>query len=265
MEKGVRLKFCLLQFNVVYGDVDANIKKVSSFLSAIEPKSVDVVLLPELWVGGYALSILEDMAGNFDRVVNFLCDMAVSKRVAFYGSVVFKDKDGFMFNRGIFISKDGKLSAFYDKIHLFGLMEEDKHFKAGNRLVTVDLNGSKWGLAICYDLRFPLMWYALSKMDVCGVLLVAQWPKLRQIHFKSLLKARAIENFYYVVAVNNVGITGDNEFAGGSSVISPWGDVLCSIEGGEGLLVREINLLEVKKARATIPVFKDRRPDVYGG
>ena len=91
----------------------------------------------------------------------------------------------------------------------------------------------------------------------------AQWPKKRIDHWQLLLQARAIENQCYVVAVNRVGDDPNNDFNGHSMVIAPWGELLLSNETGEGIYYANIDLQEVKRVRETIPVFQDRRTNLY--
>jgi predicted amidohydrolase len=120
------------------------------------------------------------------------------------------------------------------------------------------------GLGICYDLRFTEMWrkYALGGARL--FLLPAEWPARRAAHWQTLLRARAIENQVFVAACNRVGESKGETFAGKSAAIDPWGDAV--VEAGaenEVLLTCEIDLAKVDDIRQRIPVFKDRRPELY--
>jgi predicted amidohydrolase len=160
-------------------------------------------------------------------------------------------------------SPQGRMLAEYSKIHLFRLMQEEKYLTAGNQPVCVDLPFGRAGLAICYDLRFPELFrgYALAGADL--VFLPSEWPRPRLSHWQTLVRARAIENQIFMVAVNRVGRDTANEFFGHSLVVDPWGEILT--EGGEGeeLITVEIDPLKVQEARRKIPILQDRRPDVY--
>jgi predicted amidohydrolase len=96
------------------------------------------------------------------------------------------------------------------------------------------------------------------------VLLVAEWPQTRIEHWRILLQARAIENQTCIAAVNKVGESKDAELGGHSAVIDPWGKRLVEGDTTEALLTAEIDFREVEKARRFLPVFDDRRPDLYG-
>ena len=117
---------------------------------------------------------------------------------------------------------------------------------------------------ICYDIRFP-EWVRTQMAQGAKVLfVVAQWPEPRVQQWEILLKARAVENQAFVVAVNRVGTGSDDVFSGHSMVIDPLGNVvLQSKEHEEGIFTADINLEEVDKVRGQIPVFEDRRTDLY--
>jgi predicted amidohydrolase len=143
-------------------------------------------------------------------------------------------------------------------------MNEHQFLTSGE---TLHMRNFSWGLcaqAICYDLRFPEIFrsYALNRARI--ILLPAEWPLKRISHWRTLIRARAIENQVFIAAVNCVGNIGEEIFGGCSAIISPWGDVVC--EGNqtdEALLTSTINLDEVEVIRNKIPVFLDRRPDIY--
>ena len=119
-------------------------------------------------------------------------------------------------------------------------------------------------MTICYDLRFPELFrrYALDHARI--ILVPAEWPHPRREHWRTLLRARAIENQCFIAACNRVGTTGANTFFGASAVIDPWGEAL--MEGGEAamLLTVTVDLGLVDTVRQRIPVFADRRADLYG-
>jgi len=127
-----------------------------------------------------------------------------------------------------------------------------------------DLPWGRTAIAICYDLRFPEIFrhFALDGAEL--VLLPAQWPLPRLEHWRILLRARAIENQFWMVAGNRSGRDpGGVTFAGHSAVINPWGEIV--VEGGEerALLLADLDLEEVKRTRRSFPVLRDRRQDLY--
>jgi predicted amidohydrolase len=127
----------------------------------------------------------------------------------------------------------------------------------------MDLPWGPTGVAICYDLRFPELFRRYAVEGAKMVIIPAEWPIERAEHWTTLLKARAIENQMYIVAVNNVGESGGTTFAGQSMIVDPWGKVV--VAGGEepGLFTAEVDFDRVNAIREKIPVFEDRRPDLY--
>jgi predicted amidohydrolase len=146
----------------------------------------------------------------------------------------------------------------YRKIHPFTFAREHEHYAAGERRVTVAIEGVRFTLFVCYDLRFADEFWATARDTDC-YLVPANWPERRRRHWMSLLAARAIENQAYVAAVNRVG-TGDGlTYSGDSRVVNPWGEVLCAAAAQETLLLAEIDPARVREARTSFPVMQDRR------
>jgi predicted amidohydrolase len=126
--------------------------------------------------------------------------------------------------------------------------------------------GTAWGmvgLAICYDLRFPELFRAYALAGTHTVIIPAEWPNPRMAHWQTLLRARAIENQMFIIACNRVGQSGNTTFFGRSCIIDPWGETI--VEAGEQaiLLTADIDIDVVDTVRKKIPVFADRRPDLY--
>jgi len=258
------MKIAIVQMNVVFANPDRNFFEVEKFVGEGAKAGADVLVLPEMWNVGYALKELEKLADeNGERTKELFRRLAKKFRVNIVGGSVATKKDGKFFNTMYVTNRDGEMVAEYDKAHLFKLMDEHVYISAGGQVNVFTLNGVTCGGVICYDLRFP-EWIRTHVLKGANILFIpAQWPKKRIDHWQQLLQARAIENQCYVVAVNRVGDDPNNEFNGHSMVIGPWGDLLLSNETGEGIYYADIDLQEVKRVRETIPVFQDRRTDLY--
>jgi len=174
-----------------------------------------------------------------------------------------ESQGGQFFNTMALYSPEGRLAASYRKIHLFRLMDEDQYLAAGTAGVMHELPWGCAGLAICYDLRFPELFRRYALEGARLLILPAAWPHPRRMHWRTLLRSRAIENQCFVAACNRVGTTNDVSFFGSAAVIDPWGETL--IEGGEteALLTVRIDLETVEATRNKIPIFADRRPELY--
>ena len=183
--------------------------------------------------------------------------------MAIIGGSVAIEKDGKFYNTTYVYNKSGDLINTYSKVHLFGLMAEDQYMSAGSSESVFELDGVTATSVICYDIVF-LNGCEHDGTRSQGTFVVAQWPEPRVQQWEILLKARAVENQAFVVAVNRVGTGPDDVFSGHSMVIDPLGNVvLQSKEHEEGIFTADINLEEVDKVRGQIPVFEDRRTDLY--
>jgi omega-amidase len=261
------MKIGIIQMDIKLGNPDSNYKKVTTLTEEImqQKERPGVIVLPELWTTGYAFNQIEHIASiEGKESADFLGKLSKHYGVWFVGgSIIASTSRGYV-NRAQVINPNGELIAIYDKIHLFGLMNEDNYFVNGEKIDIFNLNGITSSCVICYDIRFCelIRKIALSKVELLFV--SAEWPHPRLDHWRTLLMARAIENQMYVVACNRVGKSGENIFIGHSMVINPWGKILGElIEEKEGFLIVDIDLSIVEEVRNKIPVFNDRRPEVY--
>lgn len=168
------------------------------------------------------------------------------------------------YNRLVWMQPDGEFQI-YDKRHLFCISDEPKFFTASNERLIVELNGWKICPLICYDLRFPV-WARNVVGDNTNngnpaydiLLYVANWPERRNVAWKTLLPARAIENQAYVIGVNRVGVDEKNvSHSGDSMVIDALGKILYHKEHEEDIFTIELNYEELKKVREQLPFLKD--------
>jgi Predicted amidohydrolase len=183
------------------------------------------------------------------------------------GGVSERDGDA-VYNSQVFIDSQGKIVASYRKTHLFVLAPNDEStcYTPGGKFVSVVADGFRFGLSICYDLRFPEVSRALVLEHDANVLLVSSaWPLPRVEHLRALAVARAIENQSYLVLANRTGVDAGVTCCGMSAIIGPSGVILASASGdGEELLISDISNEAIAAVRGKIPVFAHRRSDLYG-
>lgn len=259
-----QLRISLGQMDVKLGDPAANLRQVQEWTAEAAQRGSALALFPELWSTGGDWEHLQELAAPLGSgVFADMADLAAEFRVALGGSIL-ERHEGKVYNTFALYGPDGALLGVYRKLHLFRLMQEDQWLAAGDSPALVDSPWGRTGLAICYDVRFAelLRLYALEGAEIA--LLPAEWPLVRVEHWRTLIRARAIENQMFVAAVNRVGESQGEVFGGHSAVVDPWGQVL--VEGGTQaeLLTAEIDLEAVPNVREKIPVFADRRADVYG-
>lgn len=261
----MKLVVSLGQMDVKIGDVASNLATVQAMTAEAAGRGSDLVVFPELWSTGYDLQHAADHATTTDKgVFSVVADLAREQGIAIVGSILSCMGGGRYGNTAVFLDQLGNNLGVYSKVHLFRLMDEEKYLTAGDRLTLVDSIWGKVGLAICYDLRFPELFREYALGGASMVVLPAEWPKPRLAHWLTLLKARAIENQMFVIACNRVGKSGDATFFGHSCIIDPWGETIAEAGKRETLLTAEIDLALVKTVRSKIPVFVDRRPELYG-
>lgn len=263
--KNLGLRIALIQMDIAFGNPKKNYLMVEGKVrQAVDTKNPDVIVLPELWTTGYDLEAFDQIADPEGKEsITFLANLAKKYQVYFVaGSIAKKSVAGFT-NTMLIFDQSGNLLKEYSKAHLFRLMNEEKHLVQGNDDGLFQLGDYLCAGLICYDIRFP-EWVRTHMFDQTKVLfVVAQWPEPRIDHWRSILITRAIENQCFVVACNRVGSDPNNVFGGHSIIVGPWGQVIAEAKDQETILSGEIDLSEVDKVRQNIPVFTDRRPDLY--
>lgn len=259
------MKVSLIQMAIYEAEPKKNIENVLSWLEKAALEEPDVIVLPEMWNTGYALEQMAELADdNGQEIQSLLGKFAKNHQVNLVaGSVATKKETGF-FNTTYVFNREGQVISDYDKIHLFGLMKEDRYMQAGRKENLFELDGVKAASVICYDIRFPEWVRTLMSSGAKVLFVVAEWPKERVEQWEILLRARAVENQAFVVAVNRVGKGAADTFSGHSLVINPLGQIILqTTDYQEGIFTVDLDLAEVDKVRGHIPVFEDRKPDLY--
>ena len=249
------MKIAILQTNIDWGNPSANVKNADEMMAQCE--DADLYVLPEMFSTGFCTDPKGIAEPLNCETLQWMKQKAADKGCAVAGSIATVD-DGKYYNRFYFVHPDGTIES-YDKKHLFTYGGEDKHFTAGNQRVIVTYKGVRILLQVCYDLRFPV--WARNRKDYDMILYVASWPTSRVEVWKTLLRARAIENQCYVVGVNRVGDDPNCSYCGGSAIIDPYGRTLAACEDGKVCDANAVLDMEVLEAfRKKFPVLNDADP-----
>lgn len=186
------------------------------------------------------------------------------------GSALVLRGDGKVANRQLLVAPDGAVAATYDKLHMFDVdlptgerVRESQTYAPGDRAVVADTPLARLGLTICYDLRFPALYRALAVAGAQVLTVPAAFTRpTGQAHWEVLLRARAIETGAFVLAAAQGGRHEDGRGTWGRSMaVGPWGEVLGVLDHDEpGVLVADLDLAAVGKARAAIPALANARP-----
>jgi predicted amidohydrolase len=185
------------------------------------------------------------------------------------GSALVRRPDGQAANRSILIRADGEVVATYDKIHMFDVdlptgetARESQLYTPGGEAVVVDSEVGRLGLTICYDVRFPGLFRALSRAGAEIITVPAAFTRpTGEAHWEILLRARAIECGCYILAAAQGGYHADGRGTYGHSlVVGPWGEVVATLDHDvPGVLYADLDLAAVSKARHAIPALKNER------
>ena len=248
------LKITTFQAYLFWENIDKNLQNLGLRLSSIREKT-DLIVLPEMFSTGFSMNPEAHAEAMDGKTMNWMLQQAKKFNCVITGSIIIKEDEKY-FNRLIWMRPDGSYE-YYDKRHLFGLGEEDKHYSSGDRKLFVELHGWKICPIICYDLRFPV-WLRNKDEEYDMLLIVANWPERRSLHWRTLIPARAIENQSFVVAVNRVGNDGNEIYHSGDSMcIDPNGNVIYYKPNDEDLYTFSINKEDLITARQSFPFLKD--------
>lgn len=246
------MKIVILQTDIYWANPKKNLECAEEMLKKYA--EVDLFVLPEMFSTGFCTQPQGIAEPVESESLVWMKRVAAERNCAIAGSVAIED-GGKFFNRFYFVHPDGLVQS-YDKKHLFTYGGEHKQFTPGTERVIVSYKGVRFLMQICYDLRFPV--WSRNRGDYDVALYVASWPVPRIEAWKALLRARAIENQCYVVAVNRVGEDPNCSYCGGSEVINPYGKTIAVCEdykvcGAEAVI--DMDVLE--DFRKKFPVLND--------
>ncbi len=266
------MKIGLVQLNST-ADKVANLVQAEGVVARVAEQGADLVLLPENFnhrgtdeANAAAAETIPGPTSDWAR--------AMARRYGMFlhlGSLVEQRGDE-RFNTSVVFDRFGVELARYSKIHLFdvelpdgALYRESDAISSGDAIVTCDCEGLTFGLAICYDLRFPELFRALADRGAQIFLIPAAFTIPTGIsHWEPLLRARAIENGCYVAACGQWGPSAVGKPCyGHSMVVDPWGVVIAQCRESVGSLVVDLDIEYLRSVRRRMPVLDHRRSDLF--
>lgn len=257
------LRVAAMQHDIVWNDRVANFEHLAPMISGAVASGAGLVVLTETFSTGFGFAdpdfITEPEGG---RSSQFLSDQARLHGVWVGGSCPevsadAPDDDQRPSNCFVLAGPDGTQHR-YRKIHPFTFAGEERFVRAGTELVTVDVEGFRVSMFVCYDLRFPDEFWQLA-LDTDLYLVPANWPEARRQHWQTLLRARAIENQAYVIGVNRVGSGAGLDYSGDSQIIDPQGELLATGSRTETVLLADLSTDHVAETRDRFRFLADRR------
>ncbi|MFN3739857.1 MAG: carbon-nitrogen family hydrolase [Thermodesulfovibrionales bacterium] len=250
------MKLALIQMDIAWQNKDKNHQRALDFIKRASGHGCELIVFPEMFTTGFSMDISKIDDGS--ETDSLLSEAAKQYDLYIIAGLSVKE-DKIARNIARVYNRTGKIIAQYTKIHPFSYLQEDRYFIAGSETVIFDIKEIPSTVFICYDLRFPEIFRKVAK-DVHLIFVIANWPSSRIEHWKTLLRARAIENQCFVIGVNRTGKDGNGiSYPGYSCIYDPSGEMLLAGDERKEFLVAEIEPSEVLRIRTEFPFLKDMR------
>lgn len=253
------MRVTCLQLGMLDRTKEKNVEHALGMIDRAPPS--DLILLPEIWpCGFFSFDRYEHESEIIDGpiVKAFKSKASEKKCYIFMGSMVEND-GGQLFNTSIFLNPEGKIVAYYRKMHLFGYhSEEATILTPGQDVVIADTPWGATGFSACYDLRFPELFRRMVDQGAKFFLVASAWPHVRLEAWKLFNRSRAHENLAFLISCNCAGANNGKKYAGHSMIVDPLGQVVA--EGGdeEELVSARIEPGLVDTVRQDFPALEDR-------
>lgn len=247
-----KIKILAIQFKAKLKDKNFNLKKLAKLFKENADFKPDIVILPEVWSTGFDY----DNISNDAEVIPAETTMLLSGLAENYntniiaGSILEKTFDNQIYNTCLVFNRDGAVVSKYRKNHTFSHFEskENEYVKSSNEICVVDIENIKFGVAICYDIRFPEQFRKMAQSGAEIFAVPAAFPQERINEWNILSQARAIENVAYLISCNQYG---------NSNCISPLGKIMHSSKTDDICLKYTIDTDEIVSIRKNRPFLND--------
>ncbi len=282
------LKLALAELAVSWEDKEENQKKCKAVAELASKQEADLLIFPEMTLTGFSmntekiaeekensptLAFFKELSAQYKMAVAF--GMAQAKLSEGAEAPICQKGNGRVRVHNVcYVLSRGEICLEYKKLHPFSFGQESEYYEGGDRLALTELHGMVLAPQICYDLRFPEPFQILSaKTDL--IFVIANWPQVREGHWRTLLCARAIENQCYLAGINRCGEDPKGKYPQASLIYDPYGNVvpmekeIVEYQKKEkryfagNLYLAEIRKQAVLSCRDEFPLKKDRREDLY--
>jgi predicted amidohydrolase len=251
------LRVAVIQHDIVWEDPPANFARLAPMIEAAAADQARLIVLTETFSTGFSMDTDRTAEAPDGPSARFLADQAREHGVWVCGSVPAREQGRERpANTLVLAGPDGD-DHRYRKRHLFTYGGEDDHYLPGREPLSVTIEGVRLSFFVCYDLRFaPDFWARADDTDAYVV--IANWPTARRDHWRTLLRARAIENLAYVIGADRVGNSGGIDTAGDSMIVAPFGETVAFAGSVETTIVGDIDPAVVAATRSRYPFLTDR-------
>jgi omega-amidase len=247
-----------LQLDIAWEDKSTNYRRIEQLVEELNPEVGSLLVLPEMSCTGFSrnLAVTAEPMSDDRATGQFYSRLARKHSITLLGGETVLAKSGRGANLCSAWGPDGGSLTTYQKTHPFSFGGESEFFDRGNRLRQFEWNGIRVAPYVCYDLRFPEIFRMQAECEL--IVVIANWPAVRDYHWRSLLVARAIENQAYLIGVNRVGSDPKLEYCGSSIILDPQGEILAQAGSLERFITAELDLSEQQDYRKRFPALQDR-------
>jgi predicted amidohydrolase len=250
----------IAQIDIIWNNMPKNMKKIEELVMEASQNNVELILFPEMALTGFTMNINKLILSE-EEILKWISHIAVDNNINIgLGFAIKVDEKGK--NKYVIVSKEGNILALYTKIHPFSYSGEDGKYYKGSEIFNCEIKEFQITPFICYDLRFPEIFQAASKKSQV-ITVAASWPKAREEHWITLLKARAIENQCYIIGINRIGLGDGIEYGGKSIFVNPDGKILNQMNSKEMLIIEDLKMTAIEEVKYRFDIKKDRREDLY--
>ncbi|MBV9674364.1 MAG: carbon-nitrogen family hydrolase [Verrucomicrobia bacterium] len=247
------------QMDIQWEDKAANFDLVQRLLSNSKIPPESLIVLPELAFTGFSMQVSAVSANEPQMSEGFLSTMAKVHNSYVLAGIGRPGPEQRGRNEAVLIGPSGKVAGRYRKTHLFSPADEHRYYDAGSEAVILNWRGMRIAPIICYDLRFPELFRDALDLGAEMFVVIANWPAVREQHWTTLLRARAIENQAYVIGVNRCGSDPFFAYSGKSMAIAPDGTLLLEMGSEQGLGQVPIDFENCQEYRNQFPAVADRK------
>jgi omega-amidase len=259
------MRLALVSLDQIWHEKKSNFDRCVSFMKDAKENGCELAIFPEMTLTGYSLDMtavaeLEALSSTLSWFEHAASSIGIT---SVFGVCLINPHTQKPRNTLCVARPNSKALVLYSKIHPFSFVGEEKTLESGNCLGITKIGDMNFGTAICYDLRFPELYAAMARR--CdAIITIANWPKRRGGHWRSLLAARAIENQCFMVGVNRIGIDANGlHYQKNSIIVSPDGELVDPLVPGGELDVYDINPVESIAYRSSFPTLRDKRYQLY--
>lgn len=258
----------------VTADKSLNLQNVKRLIAEAAISGADIIVLPEMFNCPYQQDTFSNYAEaeESSETLQLLATLALKHHCYLVGGSIPERDQSQIYNTAYIFNRFGQIIAKHRKVHLFDIdvpgkieFKESAVLSAGDKVTLFETEFGKFGVLICYDLRFPEMFRLMAEAGAVGVFIPGAFNMTTgPAHWEVLMRARAIDNQQFIIGVSPARDETVSYVAYGNSIaVNPWGEVLWKAGAEETVQIVKLNLEEVDEVRERLPLLKHRRTDLY--